>query len=119
MIKRAIVTLALLTLLALPAAAAPPTTCGMLDEYSRALCAYQMRQFPEAETGFRAIMEREAEAPETIKSMYFLARTMMKTGRFAEAADLLIRIYEADRPFYDGWSCDFLLGECRQALGRG
>lgn len=116
MMKQALVTLALI---ALPATAAPPTTCGMADDYSRALCSYQQRQFSEAEAAFRTIVEREAEVPETIKSMYFLARTMMKTGRFAEAADVLIRIYEADRPFYDGWNCDFLLGECRRALGRG
>ncbi len=109
---------AVVLLLSAAVGAAPPTTCGQTDDYSRALCAYQQRQFGQAEAGFRAIVEAEAEEPQTIKSMYFLARTLMKTGRFAEAADLLIRIYEADRPFYDSWNCDFLLGECRRALGR-
>ena len=42
----------------------------------------------------------------------------MKTGRFDDASKLFIRIYEADRPFYDDWQCDFLLGECSRALGR-
>ena len=111
--------LALLILLAVPASSAPPTTCGGADDYSRALCAYQRRQFVEAEKSFRAIAESMVKSPEVIRSMYFLARTMMKLGRFSEAADLFIRIYEADKPFYDGWSCDFLLGECRKAMGRG
>ncbi|HUP50577.1 MAG TPA: hypothetical protein VNA04_17515 [Thermoanaerobaculia bacterium] len=108
----------LLVLLAAPAAAAPPTTCGLQDDYSRALCAYQRRDFQQAERGFRAIVELGAQEPQTIKSMYFLARTMMKSGRFDAAAALFIRIHEADRPFYDAWSCDFLLGECRRALGK-
>ena len=105
-------------LAATPLGAAPPSTCGATDDYSRALCAYQRREFTRAESAFRQIVDRQAQAPETIKSTYFLARTLMKVGRYAEAADLLIRIYEADRPFYDSWSCDFLLGECRRALGK-
>jgi TolA-binding protein len=107
-------------LLALPLGAAPPpSTCGGSDDYSRALCAYQRRQFAEAERAFRAIVEAEAVSPHTIKSMYFLARTLMKSGRFQDAAVLFTRIYQADKPFYDGWNCDFLLGECRRALGKG
>lgn len=108
-------------LLLLAAAAvhgAPPSTCGGSDDYSRALCAYQRRQFGDAETRFRRLMDAGAEDPVTIKATYFLARTLMKSGRFAEAADLFVRIYGADRPFYDAWNCDFLLGECRKALGR-
>lgn len=108
-----------LALLSLPAQAAPPTTCGGADEYSRALCAYQRRQFQEAATRFRSIIETRSESPEKIKAMYFLARTMMKRGEYAEAADLFMRIYGADKPFYDGWNCDFLLGECRRAMGKG
>ena len=98
--------------------AAPPSTCGQPDEYSRALCAYQHRNFSEAERGFRAIADRQQPEPRTIKSMYFLARTLMKTGRFEDATKVLIRIYETDKPFYDDWQCDFLLGECRKALGK-
>jgi TolA-binding protein len=110
--------LILLLLLVAPLSAAPPTTCGLADDYSRALCAYQRRQFGLSERDFRSIMEKGEVRPETVKAMYFLARTLMKTGRFEEAADLLVRIYETDRPFYDGWNCDFLLGECRRALGK-
>lgn len=113
--KRLLLTFALF---ALPLDAAPPTTCGVPDDYARALCAYQRRDFAAAESGFRTIVDEGLKKPETIKSMYFLARTMMKTGRFEEAASLLIRIYETDPPFYDGWNCDFLLGECRRALGK-
>lgn len=110
--------LPLLMLLAVPAVAAPPTTCALEGDYQEALCAYQRREFAAAESGFRAIVEREGKDPETLRSTYFLARTLMKTGRFDEASALLIRIYTLDRAFYDTWSCDYLLGECRKALGR-
>jgi TolA-binding protein len=109
----------ILALISIPAVAGPPTTCGAADDYSRALCDYQHRRFAEAEKGFRGIVETGAKEPQTMKAAYFLARTMMKTGRFDEAARLLIRIYEADQPFYDDWQCDFLLGECRRAQGKG
>ena len=99
-------------------AAAPPTTCPGTNDYERALCAYQRRQFGEAERAFRTIAEREVQDPLTIRSTYFLARTLMKTGRFDEAHALLIRIYEMDSAFYASWNGDFLLGECRKALGK-
>jgi TolA-binding protein len=100
------------------AAAPPPTTCGQEGEYERALCAYQRRQFADAEAGFRAIVDAAEKDPKTVRATYFLARTLMKTGRFDEASALLIRIYTLDKPFYDGWNCDYLLGECRKALGK-
>ena len=109
----------ILALLSLPATAAPPSTCGGGDPYSQALCSYQRRQFAEAEKRFRAIAESGVESPETIRATYFLARTLMKTGRYDAAAQLFRRIYEMDKPFYDGWNCDFLLGECRRAQGKG
>ncbi len=99
-------------------AAAPPSTCGQSGDYERALCSYQKRQFADAEAGFRAIVDLAERDPKTIRSMYFLARTLMKTGRFDEASALLVRIYSLDKAFYDSWNCDFLLGECRKALGR-
>lgn len=111
-------TLVILALLANVALAAPPTTCGGTSDYERALCAYQRRNFGDAERGFRALVEREVQDPQTIRSMYFLARTLMKTGRFDEAHALLIRIYSLDPAFYDSWNGDFLLGECRKALGK-
>lgn len=108
----------ILALLAPAALAAPPSTCAQEGEYEQSLCAYQRRNFAAAEAGFRRIVEKEEKAPETIRSMYFLARTLMKTGRFDEASALLIRIYSLDKAFYETWNCDFLLGECRKALGR-
>ena len=115
--KTLLATLALLV--ATTTAAAPPSTCGSDDDYSRALCAYQRRNFAQAEQGFRALMDAKAEDPVTIKAMYFLARTLMKRGRYAEAEELFVRIYAADKSFYDAWNGDFLLGECRKALGKG
>lgn len=98
---------------------APPSTCGLGDPYAKALCAYQRRQFAEAEAQLRAIADAGKASPETVKAMYFLARTLMKTGRWQEAANVFVRIYESDPPFYDAWNCDFLLGECRRAMGKG
>lgn len=109
----------ILALLAQPAlAATPPTTCGLPGDYEKALCAYQRRSFPEAERGFRALVEREQQDSTTIRATYFLARTLMKTGRYDEAHALLIRIYALDPAFYETWNGDFLLGECRKALGK-
>ena len=109
---------AILALLAVTAQAAPPTTCRMDGAYERALCAYQKRSFAEAEAGFRALAEREERDAHTIRATYFLARTLMKTGRFDEASAQLIRIYSMDQAFYETWNGDFLLGECRKALGK-
>jgi TolA-binding protein len=109
----------ILALLATIASGAPPTTCGSDDDYGKALCAYQRRNFGEAEAAFRAIVERREEGPETLRATYFLARTLMKQGKFDEASALFIRIYELDPAFYSTWNVDFLLGECRRALGKG
>lgn len=108
----------ILALLAPCALAAPPSTCLATGDYERALCAYQRRNFAAAEQGFRALMEREERDAQTIRSTYFLVRTLMKTGRYDEASALLIRIYSMDQAFYDAWNGDFLLGECRRALGK-
>jgi TolA-binding protein len=108
----------ILALLAAPALAAPPSTCGSADEYGKALCAYQRRNFAEAAAAFRAIVERAQAEVQTLHAMYFLAKTEMKRGRFDEASALFIRIYSLDRSFYDAWNCDFLLGECRKATGK-
>jgi tetratricopeptide (TPR) repeat protein len=108
----------ILALLAQTALAAPPTTCNLTGDYELALCAYQRRNFGEAETIFRRIAEREVQDAQTIRSLYFLARTLMKTGRYDEASALLVRIYALDQAFYQAWNGDFLLGECRKALGK-
>jgi TolA-binding protein len=111
--------IAILLLAGATATAAPPSTCAQPDPYSQALCAYQRRLFADAEARLTAIVEQDDVSPRTLKAMYFLARTYMKTGRFSEAASVFVRIYETDRPFYDAWNCDFLLGECRRAMGKG
>ena len=54
----------------------------------------------------------------TIRSIYFLARTEMKLGRYEEAETLFIRIYSMSKAFYDEWGCDYLLGVCRAARGK-
>jgi TolA-binding protein len=108
----------ILAFIATSALAAPPSTCSQGDEYSRALCAYQRRAFAEAESAFRAIVEKNEPDPQTIRATYFLARTDMKLGRYEEAETLFIRIYEMSKAFYDDWNCDFLLGECRRARGK-
>jgi TolA-binding protein len=100
------------------ASAAPPSTCGASDDYGKALCAYQRRNFADAEAGFRGIVDRNQHDSLTIRAVYFLARTQMKRGRFEDASALLIRIYSLDKAFYDAWNCDFLLGECRKATGK-
>jgi TolA-binding protein len=110
--------LVLFLALALSVEAKPPTTCGGTDDYSKALCSYQRRAFAEAEVGFRSIVEKNEMDPQTIRAVYFLARTEMKRGRFDEAAPLFVRIYTMDPAFYASWNCDFLLGECRRAVGK-
>lgn len=108
----------MLLVLAQAAAAAPPSTCDLEGDYEKALCAYQTRDFPAAERGFRSIVDAGGNDERMIHSLYFLARTMMKTGGFDEASTLFIRIYALDPAFYQVWSCDFLLGECRKAMGQ-
>lgn len=110
--------LALALLLTSTSHAASLSTCGATDEYSRALCAYQRRNFAEAEAAFRAIADRKEPDPRTIRAIYFLARTGMKRGKFDEAAILFVRIYSLDPAFYATWNCDYLLGECRRAVGK-
>ena len=116
---RILLALVLALVVAVPALAAPPSTCGGTTAYEQALCAYQHRKFADAEAGFRAIVDKGTEEPQTIRAMYFLARTQMKRGRWDEASTLLIRIYELDGAFYREWNGDYLLGECRRALGKG
>ena len=108
----------ILAFLAVPAFAAAPSTCGAADDYGRALCSYQRRNFAEAASGFQAIVDKGVPEARTLHAMYFLARSEMKRGRFDEAATLFVRIYGLDPSFYEAWNCDFLLGECRKATGK-
>jgi TolA-binding protein len=108
----------MLLMLAPAVLAAPPSTCALPGAYESALCAYQHRDFATAEKQFRTILDLDERDPATIRAAYFLARTLMKTGRFEEAAGLFIKIHGLDKSFYDTWNCDFLLGECRRAMGK-
>jgi TolA-binding protein len=99
-----------------PARAAAPCSSG--DAYTQALCSFKQHDYNTASQRFQAIVGRGETAPETIKSMYFLARTDMKLSRWTEASSLLTRIYSIAPGFYHEWNCDFLLGECRRALGK-
>jgi TolA-binding protein len=117
-VKTALILALVLDFVGASASATPPSTCGARDEYGRALCAYQRRNFIEAEAQFRTIVDRGEQDAKTIRALYFLARTDMKLGRFEEAAPMLVRIYSLDPAFYGAWNCDFLLGECRRAMGK-
>jgi TolA-binding protein len=110
--------LALLLAGAAETRAAVPTTCSGSDDYAKALCAYQKRNFAEAEASFKALVEKDEPDPVTIRAVYFLARTEMKLGRFEEAETLFIRIYSMSKAFYEEWACDYLLGVCRAARGK-
>jgi TolA-binding protein len=85
--------------------------------YERGLCAYRGGNFDDAAKLFRQVIEAAEQSPPTLKSHYFLARSLMKQKKWSEAASELIRIYGLSRAFYDEWNCDFLLGECRRAQG--
>jgi len=79
--------LVLFLALALSAEGKPPSTCGGTDDYAKALCAYQRRQFPEAELGFRSIVEKERDRSQTIRPSIFWpdgdeARPVRRSGPF-------------------------------------
>lgn len=93
-------------------------SCSSGDSYAQALCSFSHHDYDVASQRFAAIVNRGETSPETIKSMYFLARTDMKTRRWNEASSLLTRIYSIAPGFYHEWNCDFLLGQCRRALGK-
>ncbi|MGH9456853.1 MAG: tetratricopeptide repeat protein [Thermoanaerobaculia bacterium] len=90
---------------------------GVPSVYAAALCYYYQGDLPQAAAAFLAIVEEDRPHPETLRSRYFLARTWMKQGRWEEASEELIKIYSLSPSFYEEWSCDFLLGETRRALG--
>jgi TolA-binding protein len=100
-----------------PLHAAP--ACNSGDDYSDALCSYRGGDLQTALQRFQTIVDRNEPSPETMKSMYFLARTEMRLKRWDEAQTLFIRIYSLDPPFYRVWNCDFLLGEARHGAGKG
>ena len=92
--------------------------CPQRADYDRAVCLYRTGNLAAASSEFERVSERIEPAPETIRSMYFLARIRMKEGEWQEANDMLIEIWKRSPVFYRSWSCDYLLGECRRALER-
>lgn len=93
-------------------------TCEESAPYLQALCHYRQKSWVEAENGFSAIVDLGAEDPETIKALYFRARTRMQRKRWEEASTDLVRIYALYPAFFQEWNGDFLLGECRKMLGK-
>jgi TolA-binding protein len=94
------------------------TPCSRGDDYAQALCSFTEHDYNAAAQRFQTIVDRGERSPDTIKSIYFLARTDMKMRRWTEASALLTRIYSIAPGFYHEWNCDFLLGQCRRALGK-
>jgi TolA-binding protein len=89
------------------------------SDYAAALCLYRTERYQEAEAIFSKIVRAGAEQPETIKAHYFLARSEMKLQRWDEASVELMKIFALAPEFYNEWNCDFLLGVCREKLGKG
>lgn len=88
------------------------------DTYSEALRLYGKGEYEESGRLFTSLVEAGNRDPETLKSHYFLARVLMKRGRWEEASSTLIAIHKISPGFYREWSCDFLLGVCRRAQGK-
>jgi TolA-binding protein len=86
-------------------------------DYREGLGAYHRGDLDQAEKLFRSIVERKRKEQLTVKSQYFLARTLMKLKRWQEASAVLIGIHSTSPIFYREWACDYLLGECRRAQG--
>ncbi|HVT45364.1 MAG TPA: CDC27 family protein [Thermoanaerobaculia bacterium] len=103
-------------LLMLPLAPAAQGEAGPAA-YLEGLAAYRAGECVRAVGIFSRIVESDEKIPETLKARYFLVRCNMKLGRWREASEELIRIYAVSPGFYKEWNGDFLLGECRQALG--
>lgn len=98
-----------------PVSAAP---CQESTPYLQGLCHYRQKALTEAESEFSVTVKLAVESPETIKALYFRARTRMQLKRWSEASADLIRIYALDPAFFQEWNGDFLLGECRKMLGK-
>lgn len=116
--KRLIVSLALVLIWTSESMAADVSAvCGAADSYGASLCRYHRGELEAAAEGFAEVVEAGEPRPETIRALYFLARTRMRQKRFDEAAEHLIKIYSLYPAFYKEWGCDFLLGVCRRAQG--
>lgn len=116
--KALILALGWISAFSLPGLALAAPRCAQSDDYGRALCLYRGHEYAGAARLFESIVEKNEQRPETIKSLYFLARSRMMLQQYAEAKLHLTDIYSRSRVFYQEWGCDFLLGENRRALGQ-
>lgn len=114
---RTITGILLALLLGASASAFAQDLCASAGGYPRALCLYRAARWGDAEKAFAAIVRADRKEPETLKSRYFLARAFMRQKKWSEASEELRRIYSISPAFYQQWSCDFLLGETRRAMG--
>lgn len=87
--------------------------------YERGLCLYAGGELPLAEAELSRVVEDDRSEPETLKALYFLARTKMRMGEWEEASRLWIRLFNQSPAFYRAWNGDYLLGECRRKSGLG
>lgn len=85
--------------------------------YDAAMRRYAAHDYPAAAAAFRAIADADEKDPLTLKAHYFLARSLMKNRSWRDAQREFFAIYNISSSFYAEWGCDFLLGECRRALG--
>lgn len=85
--------------------------------YERGLCLYAGGDWSGAEAVLARVVEEDQSEPETLKALYFLARTKMRMGEWDEASRLWIRLFGQSPAFYRAWNGDYLLGECRRKSG--
>lgn len=89
------------------------------SRYERGVCWYTNGDLVRAESELVQIVEQGRAERETLKALYFLARTRMKMEQWEEASRLWIRLFELSPAFYREWNGDYLLGECRRKSGKG
>lgn len=89
------------------------------SRYERGVCWYASGNWERAESELVEVVEQGRPEQETLKALYFLARTKMRVGQWEEASRLWIRLFELSPAFYRQWNGDYLLGECRRETGKG
>lgn len=89
------------------------------SDYERGLCFYAAGEWTRAESLLAEVVDDGREEQETLKAMYFLARTKMQTKQWDEASRLWMRLFDLSPAFYREWNGDYLLGVCRRELGLG
>lgn len=85
--------------------------------YARGLCLYSNENWIEADAELSRVVEAGRAERETLKAMYFLARTKMQMKQWDQASQLWVRLFSLSPAFYREWNGDYLLGECRRNRG--